>query len=65
MQTNEYWGFLTGWLGIIMGVLGFFIDPALGTVAIMLGLITFLFPYKLLASSAIALGLIALLLQHI
>lgn len=59
------WGFWTGWLGITFAVLAFFFDPTLGTVAIMLGLITFVFPKKLLASSAIVLGVIALLLQHI
>ncbi|WP_432361389.1 hypothetical protein [Sporosarcina sp. UB5] len=59
------WGLWTGWLGIVMAVLGFFFDPALGGVAIMLGLITFVFPKKMLASSAVVLGVIALVLQHI
>lgn len=59
------WGFWTGWLGIMMAVLGFFFDPHLGGVAILLGLVTFIFPKKMLAWSAVALGFIALLLQHI
>ena len=61
----KHWGFWTGWLGITFAVLAFFFDTALGTVAIMLGLITFVFPKKILASSSIVLGVIALLLQHI
>ncbi|WP_432361397.1 hypothetical protein [Sporosarcina sp. UB5] len=59
------WGYLTGWLGIILAALAFFYEPALGGVAIMLGLITFVYPKKMLASSAVALGIVALLLQHI
>ncbi|MDS9472711.1 C4-dicarboxylate ABC transporter [Sporosarcina pasteurii] len=61
----KHWGFWTGWLGIILAVLGFFFDPALGGVSIMLGLITFIFPKKMLASFSIGLGIIVLLLQHI
>ncbi|AOV06923.1 hypothetical protein [Sporosarcina ureilytica] len=60
-----HWGFWTGWLGITLAVFAFFFDPALGGVAIMLGLITFVFPKKMLASFSIGLGVIALLLQHI
>ncbi|KXH81917.1 hypothetical protein [Sporosarcina sp. HYO08] len=59
------WGFWTGWLGIMMAVCGFFFDPQLGSVAIMLGLVTFIFPKKILASSALVLGVVVLLLQHI
>lgn len=61
----KHWGFWTGWLGIAIAILAFFFDPALGGAAIMLGLITFVFPKKILATSAIVLGFIALLWPHL
>ncbi|TQR20399.1 C4-dicarboxylate ABC transporter [Psychrobacillus vulpis] len=59
-------GIWTGWLAIILAVVGFFYYPMyLGGAAVVLGLITLTSPQKLLAWSSIVLGAIAFFLPYL
>jgi hypothetical protein len=61
---SDMTGKVLGWLGIVVGVIGFFFAPIwLGIIAVVLGLITFASPQKVLAWLAIIIGVIVLLIQ--
>ncbi|MDP4162363.1 MAG: C4-dicarboxylate ABC transporter [Bacillota bacterium] len=55
---------LLAWLGIVVGVIGFFFAPIwLGIVAVVLGLVSLASSQKVLAWLAIIIGVIVLLIQ--
>ncbi|MDQ0199776.1 hypothetical protein [Neobacillus ginsengisoli] len=61
---SDMTGKLLGWLGIVVGVVGFFFAPIwLGIIAVVLGLISLASPQKVLAWLAIIIGVIVLLIQ--
>lgn len=61
---TELTGKILGWLGILAGIVGFFLAPLwLGAIAVILGLITLASPQKVLAWISIVLGVIVLLIQ--
>ena len=59
-------GLWVGWIGIIIGVIGFFWQPVwLGIIALVLGIINLFSPQKALAWVAIAIGAIALIIAMV
>ena len=61
---NDVTGKIIGWLGIVVGVVGFFYAPLwLGAIGVVLGLITLASPQKILAWISVVIGVIVLLIE--
>ncbi|CAM4161451.1 C4-dicarboxylate ABC transporter [Lacicoccus alkaliphilus] len=61
-SLNNTTGLWVGWIGIILGLIGFFWQPVfLGIAAIILGILGLFSPQKALNGVALAIGVIALI----